>query len=77
MADEEKTTELDEGDVDAANRALEPELQAPDYASEEGQGTEEATEGEKVYRSGLERAGRQAEEEGPVGPVEETIPGRP
>lgn len=76
MADGEKMTDVDEGDVDAANRALEPELQAPDYAGEEGQ-TEETTEGDEVYRSGLERAGRDAEEKGPVGPIEETLPGRP
>jgi hypothetical protein len=27
--------------------------------------------------SGLERKGREAEEEGPVGPIEETLPARP
>ncbi len=55
------------------------ELQAPDYAQEESAGGDPMNKGshDEVWRSGLERKGREAEEEGPMGPLEETFPVRP
>jgi len=92
MGDDDATTDTGKNDVtpddqeggaaDRRARMLEDEdveLQAPDYAQEESTGENRVNERshDEVWRSGLERKGREDEEEGPMGPLEETFPVRP